>query len=86
MGLISELLLLPLAPARAAGWAVEQVVDAAEREYYDPDRIKRELADLSRALDEGEISQEEFDREEDELLDLLAEYEETGGPYEEEPP
>lgn len=73
MGLLSEILLLPLAPARAAGWAIDTVIDAAEREYYDPDRIRHELAELSRDLDEGRISEEEFEREEDELLDLLDE-------------
>jgi len=77
MGLLTELLLLPLAPARAAGWAIETVVDVAEREYYDPERIRKELAALSRDLDEGRISEEEFERAEDELLDLLYE---PGGP------
>lgn len=86
MGLISELLLLPLAPVRAARWAVDQVVETAEHEYYDSERIYRELAALSRELDEGRISREEFEREEDALLDLLAEYQEAGGAYEEEPP
>lgn len=73
MGLLSEILLLPLAPARVAGWAIDTVIDAAEREYYDPDRIRRELAELSRDLDEGRISEEDFEREEEELLDLLDE-------------
>ncbi len=36
MGLISEVLLLPLAPARAYSWAVRQVLQEAERIYYDP--------------------------------------------------
>lgn len=73
MGLLTELVLLPLAPVRAAGWTVNKVIDAAEREYYDPDRIRRELAGLARDLDEGRITAEEFEREEDALLDLLAE-------------
>jgi len=73
MGLLSELLLLPLAPVRAVGWTIDTVIDAAEREYYDPDRIRRELAELSEDLDEGRVTPEEFEREEDALLDLLAE-------------
>lgn len=76
MGLLKEVLLLPLAPVRFTKWTVGQVVDAAEREQRDPATIRRELADLSRALDAGEISQEEFDQREDDLLDLL----EQGGP------
>jgi hypothetical protein len=71
MGLLSELLLLPLAPARVALWSIGQVVDSAEREYYDPATIRRELADLSRQLDAGLISAEDFDRREDQILDRL---------------
>ena len=71
MGLFSELLLLPLAPARLALWSVQQVHTAASREYFGPDAVRRELVELSRALDEGRISPEEFDRREDELLDRL---------------
>ncbi len=72
MGLLSELLLFPLAPVRGAFWTIGQVVDAAEREYYGPTAIRRELVELSRAFDQGLISAEEFDRREDELLDRLA--------------
>lgn len=36
MGLISEVLLLPLAPVRGSLWAMEQVLAEAERQYYDP--------------------------------------------------
>jgi len=71
--MLSSLLLFPLVPARCAFWAIEQVVDAAEREYYGPDRIRRELVELSRAYDEGLIGAEEFDRREDALLDRLEE-------------
>jgi cytochrome c-type biogenesis protein CcmH/NrfG len=73
MGVLSQLLLLPLAPARAAWWTVGQVVDHAAREYYNPATVRRELAELSRRLDEGLISAEEFDNHEDELLDRLDE-------------
>jgi hypothetical protein len=73
MGLLSELLLLPLAPARVALWSVERVVEAATRECYGPAAVRRELVELSRAFDEGLISAEEFDRREDELLDRLEE-------------
>ncbi|MFC0038179.1 gas vesicle protein GvpG [Actinomadura rayongensis] len=71
MGLLSNLLLLPLAPVRVAGWTLDQVIDAAEREYYDPAALRRELAELARDLDAGRIGAAEFDRREDELLDLL---------------
>ncbi|MEU0598643.1 gas vesicle protein GvpG [Streptomyces sp. NPDC006393] len=71
MGLISEVLLLPLAPARGAGWAIKQVLREAERVYYDPATVRAELARLEERLEAGEITEEEFDRQEDELLDRL---------------
>ncbi|WP_031511131.1 gas vesicle protein GvpG [Streptomyces megasporus] len=71
MGLIGDLLLLPAAPFRSAGWVLRQVVAEAERQYYDPSAVQRELHELSRQLDDGLIDEEEFDRREDELLDRL---------------
>ncbi|MEU2160043.1 gas vesicle protein GvpG [Streptomyces sp. NPDC019208] len=71
MGLLGELLLLPAAPVRGTFWVLRQVADEAERRYYDPSTIRRELAELERRLEAGEISEEEFDRREDELLDRL---------------
>jgi DNA-binding NarL/FixJ family response regulator len=73
MGLLRELLLVPMAPVRVASWTVDQVVDAASREFYGPEAVRRELTALSRQLDDGSITPEEFDRREDELLDRLAE-------------
>ncbi|OEJ28130.1 gas vesicle protein [Streptomyces agglomeratus] len=73
MGLLTQLLTLPLAPVRGVGWVVEQVARAAEDQYYDPGPIMRELAELERALESGEIDEETFDRREDELLDRLEE-------------
>ncbi len=71
MGLLTGLLTLPLAPVRGVGWVVGQVVAAAEAEYRDPAPIRARLAELERELMAGQISEEEFDRREDELLDEL---------------
>lgn len=71
MGLLGELLLLPIAPVRGTWWALQQVVNEAERQYYDPSVIQRELARLVKRLEAGEIGEDEFDRREDELLDRL---------------
>ncbi|MFC9129162.1 gas vesicle protein GvpG [Streptomyces sp. NPDC057099] len=71
MGLISEVLLLPLAPVRGGAWAIRQVVQEAERIYYDPATIRAELARLEEQMEAGEITEEEFDRLEDDLLDRL---------------
>ncbi|MET8576934.1 gas vesicle protein GvpG [Streptomyces sp. NPDC005012] len=71
MGLLSEVLLLPLAPVRGSAWVIRQVMREAERIYYDPATIRAELASLEEQLESGEIDEEEFDRREDELLDRL---------------
>ncbi|GGR98671.1 hypothetical protein GCM10010252_41710 [Streptomyces aureoverticillatus] len=71
MGLIGEVLALPLAPARGTLWVLQQVVAEAERQYYDPSAVRKELALLTERLEAGEIDDEEFDRREDELLARL---------------
>lgn len=71
MGLIGEVLLLPFAPVRGSGWVIGQVLREAERIYYDPAAVRAELSRLEEQLEAGEITEEEFDRMEDELLDRL---------------
>ncbi|RFU82665.1 gas vesicle protein [Streptomyces triticagri] len=73
MGLLTQVLTLPLAPVRGSLWVVDQVIAAAEREYYDPEPVLRELAALERELLEGRIGDEEFERSESALLDRLEE-------------
>lgn len=63
--------MLPLAPARGGAWAIRQVLNEAERIYYDPATVRAELARLEEQLEAGEITEEEFDRQEDGLLDRL---------------
>ncbi|MFD3514669.1 gas vesicle protein GvpG [Streptomyces sp. NPDC058657] len=71
MGLLGELLLLPMAPVRGTGWVLRQVVAEAEKQYYDPSAIQGELRRIEGLLEAGEIDEAEFDRREDELLDRL---------------
>ncbi|MEU1805240.1 gas vesicle protein GvpG [Streptomyces sp. NPDC019937] len=55
------------------GWVLRQVLAAAEREYYDPAAIQRELMTLEQRLEDGEIDEAEFERQEDVLLDRMEE-------------
>ena len=55
------------------GWVLGQVLAAAEREYYDPAAIQRELIALETRLEDGEIDEAEFERQEDVLLDRMEE-------------
>ncbi|MER6216656.1 gas vesicle protein GvpG [Streptomyces sp. NPDC048387] len=71
MGLLKEVLLLPAAPLRGTGWVLRQVVAEAERQYYDPAVVQRELARLVEAFEAGAMDEAEFDRREDELLARL---------------
>jgi hypothetical protein len=71
MGLITGLLGLPLAPVRGTIWAAEQVLGQAEDEYYDPARIRRQLEDVDRKRENGELTEEEATVIEDELVDRL---------------
>ena len=61
-----------LFPARGVGWFVEQVRHAAQQEQEnESDNLRAELGELYMRLETRQISQEEFDAEEKELLDRL---------------
>ncbi|GAB3766157.1 chorismate mutase [Nocardioides ginsengisegetis] len=73
MGLITGLLTLPLAPVRGTVWVAEQVRREAERQYYDPARIRRELEDVDELRRSGDLTEEEAEVLEDELVERLME-------------
>ena len=71
MGLISGLLLLPLAPVRGTAWLAERIQEQAEEQLYDESAIRTSLFELEHARDSGDLSDEEIDAAEDELLERL---------------
>jgi len=71
MGLITGLLTLPLAPVRGTMWVAERLLEEAEREMNDPARVEQELLEAEERYERGEISADEFERLEDELLRRL---------------
>ena len=71
MGLLTGLVLLPLAPIRATVWLAERLLDEAERELADPALIEQWLVEAEEAHERGEISDEELDAIEIELLSRL---------------
>jgi len=73
VGLITGLLTLPLAPVRGTIWVAEQVHQEAERQYYDPAAIRRQLENVDELRKLGEISEEEAEQMEDELVERLME-------------
>jgi hypothetical protein len=71
MGLISGLLLLPLAPVRGTVWLAERIQEQAEDQLNDDAGIRASLFELEHAREAGEMSDEEIDAAEDELLERL---------------
>jgi hypothetical protein len=71
MGLLTEILLLPLAPVRGTVWIADRVAQEAERQFNDPRAVRARLAALYRAVDEGSIDEPAFEAEEERLLRLL---------------
>lgn len=50
---------------------IKSQVDEEMGNYYSPEEVKNELKKLQVSLETGEISREEYDRREEELLDIL---------------
>ena len=71
MGLVTGLLTLPLAPVRGTMWIAERLLDEAERELNDPAAIEQQLLDAEARYERGQITAEEFELIEDELLRRL---------------
>ncbi|MGP3972817.1 gas vesicle protein GvpG [Streptomyces sp. 8N114] len=71
MGLFSGVLLLPLAPVRGVEWVADRLLEAAEQEVCDPATLRARLGELNRAYEAGELTEEEFEQEEERLLDQL---------------
>ena len=71
MGLITGLLLLPLAPVRGTVWLAERIQEQAENELYDESAIRAGLMELEEARQSGAFSEEEIDAAENGLLERL---------------
>lgn len=71
MGLVSGLLLLPLAPVRGTVWLAERIEEQAEQELYDEDAILTELMELEAARAAGDITDDELEAAEDVLVERL---------------
>ena len=71
MGLITGLLTLPLAPVRGTVWLAERIQEQAENELYDESAIRTGLVELEEARESGELSDEEIDAAENQLIERL---------------
>ena len=71
MGFLTGLILLPLAPLRGTIWLAERLAEVAERELDSETTLRRLLVEAEMAFDSGELSLEEYEQVEDELLERL---------------
>jgi len=75
MFLIDDIL---LAPVKGIKWIAEKVREVADKELYDPDKIKEELMAIQAKLDLGDMTEEQYGVREKELLERLSEIENVG--------
>ncbi|WP_446211632.1 gas vesicle protein GvpG [Micromonospora sp. IBSANI012] len=71
MDILWTLLTLPYAPVRGLTSVVRVIAREAEARQYDPANIRRELEELDRAAEAGDITPEERDRGQQRVLDRL---------------
>jgi hypothetical protein len=71
MGLIGNLLLLPLAPVRGVVWVAELVADEADRQMAEQASPARALEQLAAATANGEISPSEAEAMEAEIIERM---------------
>ena len=71
MGLLTGLLTLPLAPIRGTMWIAEQIAEQAAREMDEGRTIRRQLTEAELRYERGELTVEELEEIEDELLERL---------------
>jgi Gas vesicle protein G len=70
-GLVTGIVTWPLAPVRGVVWVAEQVAEEAERQWSDPALVRRELDEVDRRRRDGELTEEEAARLEEELVQRL---------------
>jgi hypothetical protein len=71
VGLLRALALLPLAPVEGVVWMADRLATEADRQLHDDSSIRGQLGELAAAHDNGDISDEDYDRIEEQLLRQL---------------
>jgi hypothetical protein len=81
MGLIGNVLLLPLAPVRGVTWVAGVIADEADRQMAESASPARALEELAAATANGEISPEEAEAMEARIIErMLAAHDPADGP------
>ncbi|WP_280501111.1 gas vesicle protein GvpG [Nocardia farcinica] len=80
MGVVSSLLMLPLAPVRGVLWLGEVIQERVEHELNDPAKVRSVIEAIDAAAAAGELSDEERRHAQQEILDRLTTPAEPTGP------
>lgn len=76
--MIIDLLLAPLtAPITGVAWIGNKILEQANAELDDKENLQKRLLALQLAFDMGEIEEEEFEAQEEELLLAIQEMEDA---------
>jgi|1186.fasta_scaffold40695_3 hypothetical protein len=82
MGMVSGLLTFPLAPVRMVGWVAGVLAQEAWDQEFSPAATRRALQAAQRDLEEGRLTEEQYEQIEDQLVERLvaAQRQQSGGP------
>ena len=76
--MLLRLLTLPLmGPIEGVAWIGEQILERANAELDDKENLHKRLLALQLAFDMGDISEEDFEEQEEELLLAIQEMEDS---------
>jgi hypothetical protein len=78
MGLVSNILLWPLAPVRGVIALGELIQRRVEQEMHNPAATRRQLEALQEARERGEISSEDEEQAQDEIIEARIAPDTTG--------
>ena len=74
MDIVTRLLTLPVTgPIDGVLWIAKTIKERAEAEYFNEGAVRSRLLELELKLDMGEITEDEYQAAEDQLLELLTE-------------
>ena len=69
MGLIKELVLLPVAPLRFTVWVADKVAEEADRQEFSQGAGVQKLQQLEEAREKGDVGEEEAEELEGKVLE-----------------
>lgn len=71
---IADLPFLPfLGPLKGLAWVAGCIAQEAEQVYYDEDALRGTLLELELLLQDGQISEEDYNRAEEQIMERLEE-------------